>query len=171
MSSVVDACGTEWVAEITVGLLVLHDKNILHRDMKTSNILLGGDLAIRLCDFGEESAEQVQNNKEIRHPLRRRGKRSANRTRTDIVGELHTASSQCGAVCRGCLASPAKQISGALVLARSARSVRFAASKRRQCFCYQTESHPVLVAVCSYYSVHVVVATEFKAGVRSGDRV
>ncbi|CBZ51018.1 putative NEK kinase [Neospora caninum Liverpool] len=41
----------KWTAQISVGLLVLHDLRILHRDLKPSNIMLTEDLDVRLCDF------------------------------------------------------------------------------------------------------------------------
>ncbi|PFH32203.1 hypothetical protein BESB_021440 [Besnoitia besnoiti] len=42
----------KWTAQISVGLLVLHEMHIIHRDLKTSNILLTDELDVRLCDFG-----------------------------------------------------------------------------------------------------------------------
>lgn len=38
--------------EICRGLNILHQKGILHRDVKPNNILVGKDGSVRLCDFG-----------------------------------------------------------------------------------------------------------------------
>ena len=40
------------IAEIAVALNFLHEKGILYRDLKPSNVLLCGDGHLRLCDFG-----------------------------------------------------------------------------------------------------------------------
>jgi serine/threonine protein kinase len=37
---------------ITCALKVLHSANIMHRDIKTSNILVDEDCNIKICDFG-----------------------------------------------------------------------------------------------------------------------
>ena len=34
------------------GLGFMHSKNVIHRDIKPSNILISGECAILLCDFG-----------------------------------------------------------------------------------------------------------------------
>lgn len=39
-------------AQILNGLQYIHEKNILHRDVKLDNILLDKDFKVRICDFG-----------------------------------------------------------------------------------------------------------------------
>ena len=38
--------------QILLGLDYLHERNLIHRDMKPSNVLIDNDSKIRLCDFG-----------------------------------------------------------------------------------------------------------------------
>ncbi|KAI0411701.1 serine/threonine-protein kinase [Xylaria grammica] len=42
----------KYVAQVTLSLLYLHGKNIMHRDMKPENILLGLHGELKLADFG-----------------------------------------------------------------------------------------------------------------------
>lgn len=42
----------DWFAQIACGLKHIHDRNILHRDLKTQNIFLTKDNKIKLGDFG-----------------------------------------------------------------------------------------------------------------------
>jgi serine/threonine protein kinase len=38
--------------DIALGMLYLHDRKVLHCDLKSSNILLDDSWNIKLCDFG-----------------------------------------------------------------------------------------------------------------------
>lgn len=38
--------------ELAEGVKYLHDKSIIHRDLKLGNILLTSDHIIKICDFG-----------------------------------------------------------------------------------------------------------------------
>jgi serine/threonine protein kinase len=38
--------------QISIGLLYLHDHEIMHRDIKTENILLDENFNVKICDFG-----------------------------------------------------------------------------------------------------------------------
>jgi len=40
------------VHEVALGLAYLHERELVHRDIKTSNVLLSNDLRAKLCDFG-----------------------------------------------------------------------------------------------------------------------
>ena len=52
-NTVVPCSKTRWyVAQIVDGIHFLHSKNIIHRDIKQENILIGHDGYIRLSDFG-----------------------------------------------------------------------------------------------------------------------
>ena len=41
-----------WLIQIFGAVLYLHNRNIVHRDLKTQNILLTKDNICKLCDFG-----------------------------------------------------------------------------------------------------------------------
>jgi TolB-like protein/Flp pilus assembly protein TadD len=43
---------TDWVLQIAQGLKAAHDKNIIHRDIKTENIMLTNTEQIKIMDFG-----------------------------------------------------------------------------------------------------------------------
>jgi len=40
------------IAQLLSALGYMHDKGVLHRDLKLSNILLNGHLIVKICDFG-----------------------------------------------------------------------------------------------------------------------
>ncbi|CTQ40743.1 Protein tyrosine kinase [Babesia microti strain RI] len=42
----------EWVSQILAAVKFLHQHHILHRDLKSLNILIDSDKRIRICDFG-----------------------------------------------------------------------------------------------------------------------
>jgi len=43
---------TDWVLQIAQGLKAAHDKNIIHRDIKTENIMLTNTEQLKIMDFG-----------------------------------------------------------------------------------------------------------------------
>eukprot|EP01061_Rhynchopus_euleeides_P004030 TRINITY_DN1335_c0_g1_i1.p1 TRINITY_DN1335_c0_g1~~TRINITY_DN1335_c0_g1_i1.p1 ORF type:complete len:383 (+),score=126.56 TRINITY_DN1335_c0_g1_i1:167-1315(+) len=51
-------------AQVVKGLHHLHSKNVLHRDMKPSNILINKDGVVKICDFG---VSKVLNGEKITH--------------------------------------------------------------------------------------------------------
>lgn len=42
----------QWMAQLTEALTYLHNSNIVHRDLKTENILLSDDSDVKIADFG-----------------------------------------------------------------------------------------------------------------------
>lgn len=38
--------------DLLLGIDCLHQKNIVHRDLKTSNLLYSNDGILKICDFG-----------------------------------------------------------------------------------------------------------------------
>ncbi|MEC9093022.1 MAG: protein kinase, partial [Planctomycetota bacterium] len=51
---------TEMFQEVAMGLMHLHNKGILHCDLKPGNVLLDGDNAPRLADFGQSRLSNEQ---------------------------------------------------------------------------------------------------------------
>lgn len=42
----------DWISQIVLGVMLMHSKNILHRDLKCQNIFLTSDGTIKIGDFG-----------------------------------------------------------------------------------------------------------------------
>lgn len=47
-----DTIKTKIALGIAIGMIVLHDKNIIHRDLKSLNILINEETLPKICDFG-----------------------------------------------------------------------------------------------------------------------
>ncbi len=45
--------GLTWFQQTVKAVNVLHSHSIVHRDIKTPNLLISGDGSVRLCDFGQ----------------------------------------------------------------------------------------------------------------------
>lgn len=53
----------KWLAQITVAMMFMHNKDIEHRDIKTQNIFISSDGIIRLGDFGISRKIEKNNDK------------------------------------------------------------------------------------------------------------
>lgn len=56
----------QWIEEIFLGLQLLHEHKLLHRDVKPSNLILGEDGHIRLIDFDAVREETVEKSSDTR---------------------------------------------------------------------------------------------------------
>jgi serine/threonine protein kinase len=43
---------------IVMGMMFMHQKNIMHRDLKPGNILVDSQMRVKICDFGTSKAYQ-----------------------------------------------------------------------------------------------------------------
>lgn len=50
-----------WMAQIVIGIMLMHSKNILHRDIKTQNMFINKEDVIKLGDFGIAKALGTHN--------------------------------------------------------------------------------------------------------------
>lgn len=41
-----------WIAQVVLGVMLMHSKNILHRDLKSQNLFLTSDGTVKIGDFG-----------------------------------------------------------------------------------------------------------------------
>jgi NIMA (never in mitosis gene a)-related kinase len=41
-----------WISQVILGVMLMHSKNILHRDLKSQNLFLISDGTIKIGDFG-----------------------------------------------------------------------------------------------------------------------
>ena len=51
----------DWTSQLVLGIMLMHSKNILHRDIKTQNMFLTKNDVIKLGDFGISKALGTQN--------------------------------------------------------------------------------------------------------------
>ena len=51
-----------WINQLLLGIIYLHSNNIIHRDLKTQNILLTYDLDVKIADFGFAKCINITNN-------------------------------------------------------------------------------------------------------------
>ncbi|CAI4227693.1 unnamed protein product [Auanema sp. JU1783] len=47
-----------WLKEIAEGMLYLHDNKVIHRDLKSPNLLVSNNNQIKICDFGTSQVRQ-----------------------------------------------------------------------------------------------------------------
>lgn len=53
--------------DITDGVEVLHDLNVIHRDLKPDNILVDGDNRLKICDFGTSKILPKHESSVVKH--------------------------------------------------------------------------------------------------------
>jgi serine/threonine protein kinase len=49
---ITDAQKLQMVVDVAIGMRFLHASNLMHRDLKSANVLVAGRLELKICDFG-----------------------------------------------------------------------------------------------------------------------
>uniref|UniRef100_A0A1I7XCD6 Protein kinase domain-containing protein n=1 Tax=Heterorhabditis bacteriophora TaxID=37862 RepID=A0A1I7XCD6_HETBA len=52
---------SDWIRQIAEGMAYLHKNKVIHRDLKSPNILITDDDIMKICDFGTSHQQRTQN--------------------------------------------------------------------------------------------------------------